>query len=54
MQGALKQFTESAAMHENNHIAELYDEIEVKVFEEIRSLVSFGESNRAIYAYRSD
>uniref|UniRef100_A0A093VEW7 SEC14 cytosolic factor n=1 Tax=Talaromyces marneffei PM1 TaxID=1077442 RepID=A0A093VEW7_TALMA len=38
VQGALKQYKESTTAHKNNHIAELYDEIDVKVFEEIRSI----------------
>jgi hypothetical protein len=43
VQGALKQFKESATAHKNNHIAELYDEIEVNVFEETRSIVSLAD-----------
>ncbi|KUL84870.1 hypothetical protein ZTR_08208 [Talaromyces verruculosus] len=38
VQGALKQYTESATAHKNNHVAELYDEIDVNVFEESRSI----------------
>ncbi|PCG96544.1 Hypothetical protein PENO1_004700 [Penicillium occitanis (nom. inval.)] len=38
VQGALKQYTESATAHKNNHTVELYDEIDVNVFEEARSI----------------
>lgn len=37
VQGALKQLRESATAHKSNYIAELYDEIDVNVFEETRS-----------------